>query len=223
MSDITTGATKAKRRKLHYFEVTNGCTISEPNVPQPKVNADVFPDVSNGSIKDVSNLTMEISSCEQLSSHFGKLANQEAERMQDDLDSGFPISAAKKKEMRKLIPELASDPATEAGWRAWIKASKPKQLQDFIDLVDQWLGSPIDWNQMDYVTDTWSDQAIAMQFFESENSDVLEALQIEFVYGASPGSSYCVAELGLDIQTANKVARELKLPYRFKAADLQRN
>ena len=57
------------------------------------------------------------------------------------------------------------------------------------------------------------------KFFESEDSDILDALQIEIIEGDCPGSSYFAAELGLDIETANKVARRLKLNYRFKTGD----
>jgi len=217
MSGIATATPKAKRRKLFYYEIINNRTISVPDVPSPEVNADVFSDVSTGYISSLGGLILEISSCYPLSNHFGHLANDEAGNLQDELDSGRRLSSAQKKAMRDLISKLESDPADETGWKAWINASTPQELPKFKALIDDWLTSPINWNESDYFDNTWSGQGMAKNFFESEDSAICEALQIEIIEGDCPGSSYFAAELGLDIETANKVARRLKLDYRFKA------
>jgi len=217
MSGIATATPKAKRRKLFYYEIINNRTISVPDVPSPEVNADVFSDVSTGYISSLGGLILEISSCYPLSNHFGHLANDEAGNLQDELDSGRRLSSAQKKAMRDLISKLESEPAEDAGWKAWINASTPKDLPKFKRMIDDWLKSPINWHESDYFDDTWSGQDLAKKFFESEDSTICEALQIEIIEGDCPGSSYVAAELGLGIETANKVARRLKLNYRFKA------
>lgn len=204
---------------MSYFEIINGQTISVPGVPEPKVNADVFSGVSTSHIDSFSDLIMEISSCQPLSNYFGQLANNEAENVEYKLDSDETLTAKQKKMLRKLISELESDPADDDGWKAWISASTPQELPKFLALIDDWLTSPLNWNESDYFDDTWSGQDRAKKFFESEDSDILDALQIEIVEGSCPGSSYSAAELGIDIETANKVARRLKLGYRFKAGD----
>ncbi len=219
MSDIASAKPKAKRRKMYYYEIINQRTISVPGVPEPKVNADVFSGVSTSHIDSFSDLIMEISSCYPLSNQFGALANDEAENVEYRLDSDETLTAKQKKMLRKLISELESDPADDAGWKAWINASETEQLPEFIGRIEEWLASPINWNQSDYFDDTWSGQDMAKNFFESEASNVLDALQVEIIEGDCPGSSYFAAELGLDIETANKVAKRLKLDYRFKAGD----
>ncbi len=219
MSNIASAKPKVKRRKMYYYEIINQRTISVPDVPTPEVNADVFAGVSTNSIKDLSRLIMEIGACYPLSNHFGQLANDEAENVEYQLDSDETLTAKQKKMLRKLISELESDPADDDGWKAWISSSTPQELPKFLALIDDWLTSPLNWNESDYFDDTWSGQDRAKKFFESEDSDILDALQIEIVEGSCPGSSYSAAELGLDIETANKVARRLKLDYRFKAGD----
>lgn len=217
MINIVKTVPRTKRRKLFYYEIINSCTISVPDVPAPKINADVFSGVSTEFIRSLADVASEISDCYPLANHFGRLANNEAEELQDQLDNGDSFTNKQKKATRRLIEELESDPADDAGWRAWIRTSDPDTLPTFIALINEWLESSIDWNHSDHFSKGWSGQDMAKNFFESEDREVLDALQIEIIEGDCPGSDYFAAELGLDITEANKIARRLKLDYRFKA------
>lgn len=217
MADTNTGTPKAKRRKMFYYQIINSRTIFVPDIPVPKVNADAFSEVSSEHIDSFAALERAICCCYPLSRHFGKLANDEAENLQQQLDSDPCLTAKQKTAMRELISKLESDPEDEEGWRAWIEAADTQRLPEFAALVDAWLASEIDWDESDYFDDYLDGQEIAKRIFEAEDQDVLDALQIEIIEGECPGSSYFAAELGLDIESANKVARRLKLDYRFKA------
>ena len=113
---------------------------------------------------------------------------------------------------------MRSDPADDDGWRAWLQSATPEQLPDFKALIETWLDEDIDWNFSDWFDSGWSPQDAAMNFFESEDQDVLEALDVVIVEGDHPGSTYYAAELQQDLDAANEVAATLKLGYRFRPA-----
>lgn len=217
MSD--SAASKPKAREIRIYSVNRHRTIFVPDVPVPKVNSEVFSCVSSYGIESFTDLINQISSCTPLSSYFGQLANEKAVSLQDQLEEDLDLTTKQEEAMRALIIELESEPEDETSWRAWISAAKSDRLSEFISHINDWLKSPINWDEWEFFDQTWSGQDVARNFFRSESVEVCDALQIRISEGDHPGSSYCAAELRLDIETANNIAERLKLKYRFKAAD----
>ena len=124
-----------------------------------------------------------------------------------------PVSAAR---LGRRARE-SGQPADDEGWKAWLRSASPEQLDDFKAPIEDWLDQDIDWLYDDWFDRGWSPQDAAKSFFESEDQDVLDALDVVIVEGDHPGSSYYAAELLQDLATANEVAERLNLGYRFRA------
>jgi len=214
----TTKTTNAiSKSPLFFYEVNDQGTITDPTISEPKCNADVFLNLSTRGIETLDELISEIDSCPPLSQHFGNLANTEAEDLVAIAEDDTSLTKKQKKELAHLIEAMQSDPADSEGWTAWLEAAKPAQLPEFKCMVEDWLEEDIDWNQSDYFDAVSSGQGSAKGFFESEDLDVIDALQIEIIEGDHPGSTYYAAEIRLNIDEANRVATKLKLHYRFRS------
>jgi hypothetical protein len=59
-------------------------------------------------------------------------------------------------------------------------------------------------------------QDSAKRFFEHEDLATLNELGVSIVEGEYPGSTYYAAELNGTIETANEIAQQLGLSYRFR-------
>lgn len=202
---------------LRYFEVSEYGTITDPTVPEPSCNRDVFPDVSSEHLKTIEDLIAEVESCYPLARHFADLANSSADEIAAELE-GQSNRSTKKKKGLKLVELMRGDPAYDEGWKAWLHAATPEQLDDFKAPIEHWLDQDIDWQFVDWFDSGWSPQDAAMDFFESEDSDVLDALDVVIIEGEHPGSTYYAAELRQDLDWANEVAASLNLGYRFRRA-----
>ncbi len=73
----------------------------------------------------------------------------------------------------------------------------------------------MNWNATEYWPRDWSGQGAAMQFFESMDDEMLDALGVVIVEGEHPGPSYYAAELRQPMADANAMAEALDLPFRF--------
>lgn len=202
-------------RPLRFFEVNESGTITDPSVPESKYNRDVFQNVSSDHLKTIEDLIAEVESCYPLARHYADLANSHADEFEDELESLSNLSD--KQKGLKLVERMRGDPADDEGWKAWLRSASPEQLDDFKAPIEDWLDQDIDWQYDDWFDRGWSPQDAAKRFFESEDPDVLDALDVVIVEGDHPGSSYYAAELLQDLATANEVAERLNLGYRFRA------
>lgn len=57
---------------------------------------------------------------------------------------------------------------------------------------------------------------LAFRLFWDFDPEILDALEIYVVEGDSPGSTYYAAEMHGDVDEANRIARELEMPWRFR-------
>ena len=204
-------------RPLRYFEVSEYGTVTDPTVPEPSCNRDVFANVSPEPIDTVQDLVFTVENCYPLARHFAELANARADEIAATLEAEGDRSLNKWKGL-KLVELMRCDPADDDGWRAWFQSVTPEQLPDFKAHIQAWLDDDINWNYSDWFDRGWSSQDAAMNFFESEDQDVLEALNVVIVEGDHPGSTYYAAELEQDLDGANEVAEALQLGYRFRLA-----
>lgn len=206
-------------KTLRYFEVSENGTITDPTVPEPRCNRDVFSNVSPQHLDNIDDLVFTVENCYPLARHFAELANSRADEIASTFEAENDRSPKKyPKDRLNLIELMRSDPADDDGWRAWFQLVTPEQLPCFKELIETWLNGSIDWDFSDWFDRGWSPQDAAMYFFESEDQDVLEALDVVIVEGENPGSTYYAAELQQDLDEANGIAAELNLDYRFRMA-----
>lgn len=203
-------------KPLRFFEVSEYGTITDPSVPEATCNRDVFQDVSSDHLKTIEDLIAQVQSCYPLARHYADLANSHADEFEEELESLSNLSH--KKKGLKLVERMRGDPADDEGWKAWLQSASPEQLDDFKAPIEDWLNQDIDWQYADWFDGGWSPQDAAMSFFEGEDQDILDALDVVIVEGDHPGSSYYAAELHQDLAMANEVAERLNLGYRFRAA-----
>ena len=82
--------------------------------------------------------------------------------------------------------------------------------------IEKWFNSAPDWSfEDDYLPHTGTAQGAAMDFFQSMDSDRMDAQGVVIVEGEHPGSSYYAAELRVGIAKANSAAQEAGIAVRF--------
>lgn len=199
-------------RSPYAFLVGEHGTIIEPDVAEPRINADIYGDrIDMGWIDSPESLIAEIEAHAELQSLFCGLAASELEDAQNQLERGRLTSAQRAAAQR--IVEVIENP--DYDWPEWIRIGGAAALPDFLARVDAWLEEPVNWMAVEYWPRDWSGQGVAFRFFESMDTETLDALGIVIVEGDRPGSDYFAAELRQPIAAANRSAEDLALPFRF--------
>ena len=194
-----------------FYEVSEYGTIVDPSVPEPKIRRDVF-DIWPKDIKTTDDLVRAIQDCTPLESYFQQLAQDRKCEIEDQLDSARGI----KRQYLKALSDALDD--YDFGWIDWLKLDGQKSTRKHVNVIEEWLDSPVDWSESDWFSSSYSGQEQAKLFFHYEDQNILEELGIVIVEGCHPGSTYYAAELRNDIAHANMTARKLGLKYRFKTA-----
>lgn len=192
------------------FDVDEYQTITAGVDDEPKVRSDVF-DIEVADIRTPKDLITEVQCCPPLLSHFQDLARERLADLQWELDEG-DLTRARRKALQGLVKALADE---DDGWQAWIAA---EPLHEHVQVIQSWLADPIEWHDMEHFPRDWGPQGRALAFFESLPFATQQALGVEIIEGDHPGSTYFAAELRQDIESANREAANLGLPFRFRAA-----
>jgi hypothetical protein len=203
------------------FEVSEYGTIVEPDVPMPRVRADVF-DVWDRQPRDPEHLIGEVEAVVPLVSAFQGLAAGELDDLEYELsmlddsdeDDGADLLRAEQGRLERLIAEIAD---AEDGWKALVRRDGKAGIDQYWDFIDAWLEEPIDWGESDWFPRTWHGQGKALAFFQGVDGDTLDEIGVVIVEGDCPGSSYFAAELRQELANANAAAQRLGLPFRFRA------
>lgn len=199
-----------------YFEVSEWGTIVEPGIQEPKTWADLY-SLSAVRPRDTERLVGAVQGVYPLQSELQRHAEERREELALELDAVAGDSSRRVK-LEQLIEDV-DDP--EWGWAAWIRQQGTDGIEAVWELVQQWLSQPVDWAQSDYFPADWHGTGRAYQFFRGMESELLEALGVEIVEGACPGSDYFAAELHLPIEEANAHAAERGLPFRFRPEEVR--
>ena len=204
---------KIPKKESNYpcYEVNEYGTIVDPSVPEPKIRRDVF-DFWPKDIKTTDDLIRAIQDCTPLESYFQQLAQDRKCEIEDQLDSARGV----KRQYLKALSNALDD--YDFGWIDWLKLDGQKSIRKHVNVIEEWLDSPVDWSESDWFSSSYSGQEQAKLFFHYEDKNVLEELGIVIVEGCHPGSTYYAAELRNDVANANMTARKLGLKYRFKTA-----
>jgi hypothetical protein len=100
-------------------------------------------------------------------------------------------------------------------WEAWLKTADDDTIDRLVDRVNDWINDTPD--EHDYeIADLrgYSGRGDALRYFRDE-FEYGDDFDIVVVEGDCPGSSYFAAELRMDLDEANALARELDIPIRF--------
>ena len=193
---------------LTIYEVSEFYTITDPNIKLPEIRSDVF-NIWIEDIKSIDKLVSAIEDCSPLETHFQELGQSRKGEIEDEIEC---TSGAKKKRLKALAQALDD---YDYGWKHWLQLEGIKSLPAHIKTIVDWLSSPVDMCESDWFPNDWSGQGYAKSFFESLDADVRDALGVEIVEGCHPGSSYYAAELRNSVEDANRVARKLRLDFKF--------
>lgn len=199
-----------------FFEVNDYGTLVDADIAEPQVWADVFDSTFSDSTS-VKDLIREIERCPPLSSYINRALDDEIENLEADLDDDAAAQSKEQKALLKKIEALKEfrDEYDEP-WLDWIELEGESGIAKFNDLIDDWLGEPVDWMQSEFFPARSGPQGAALGFFQDQPYELLDALGVVVIEGEHPGSSYYAAELRNEIDEANQAAEKLGLPFRFK-------
>jgi len=100
-------------------------------------------------------------------------------------------------------------------WQAWLTEADDDTIDQLIDRVNDWINDIP--NELDYERANlmgYTGRGNALRYFR-DDFEYCDDFNIVVVEGDCPGSSYFAAELRMDLDEANSLARELDIPIRF--------
>jgi len=199
-----------------YFEVNEFDTIVDPSIDEPKFRHQVFDaDLSDRCTPE--SLVSDIEDCWPLTSRFQELALTELEEARSSLEDDDSLSFFERRRLKRLVKSLDDE---DDGWTAWVMLEGAPGLPKFKQVVEDWLASPIEYNDYEWFPRYSGAQGSAMGFFESLPFETLDALGVVIIEGDHPGSTYYAAELRQPLDAANAAAEELELPFRFQSSSV---
>jgi len=200
--DLAVEAKFYMRAKMYdFYEVNEYGTITDPQGKYPEIKAEVF-SVDTRLINNKKDLINEIECCHPLTWYFNELARYKIEDLvaQDE-------ESQQAQEMKSLVDR-------EDTWKHLLEIEF--NLEAYKELIDQWLDSPINWDESEYFTcNDITPQGMAKSFFDALDVDVADDLGVVIVEGDHPGSTYFAAELRKGVDHANYRAESLGLDFRF--------
>lgn len=202
-----------------FYSVTAEGMIIVPDIPEPKIRADVFEQVDPRDIHVRRDLISLIKACPPLAQRFRRLSIAYLDAHSESTSFVDKVLAQRglRSGAQQLIQgALRRDP--EDGWQQWIDFSGDAALEGFLQCVRDWLDEDIDWNESEYFDVIWNGQAAALAYFDELPYAILKALGVQITDGDTPGSSYRAAELVKGLDEANQIAEILELELRFEGA-----
>ncbi len=213
----------AAPQNLTWFEVAAGGVISMPGIAQPKARYQVFEQIDPSAVHSSEELIDLVAACEPLLERFREhgqrlVRHHDQARVPSEtlVDRLLRPAAQGHAAQRLIMRALREDP--QEGWRDWIELRGDAGLQEFQELIREWLAEPIDWDEIEHFDTFWNGQAAALAHFDDLPGASLRALGIRIVDGEHPGSTFCAAVLRGCVEAANSAAEQLGLDCRFRGA-----
>lgn len=197
--------------KLFFFTVDKYGTISEADFKKPKINRDIFDNISIQRLTTPENIIDEIEYYDALVERFRWLARDERKSLLRRIEQQESRDNRELRRMKLVAKKLEDE---DDGWKEWIEIEGNEGAPRFGKLIVDWLAAPIEWQED--MPDNADAQGSAKRFFEREESATLEKLGVSIVEGEGPGSTYYAAELNRKVEEANEIAMKLGLSYRFR-------
>ncbi len=113
------------------------------------------------------------------------------------------------------LEQSEDDESIGPDWQSWVAGADDDTLAELIDRANDWVYGQADGSDWEFADlNGYSDRGAALAFFRG-NFEFNDTFNIEIVEGCHPGSTYYAAELRMDVDEANELARELDIPIRF--------
>jgi hypothetical protein len=101
-------------------------------------------------------------------------------------------------------------------WKSWLAHASDEAVEDLVDLANSWLDDPADESDWELANlRGYTEQGAALTYFR-DSFAFNDLFNIVIVEGDHPGSTYCAAELHMDVAEANALAIDEGLPIRFE-------
>jgi hypothetical protein len=198
-------------KKLFFFDVDESGTITEPDFKEPKINSEIFNNISVDRLTTPEIIIDEVECYDALVEHFRWLARDEQEKLIHRMELQGYRDDQEHQRMRRLAEELEDE---DEGWKKWINTEGDEGTLRFRKVIVDWLAAPIKWTED--MPDNATAQDSAKRFFEHEDLATLDELGVSIVEGESPGSTYYAAKLGKTVEEVNEIAQKRGLSYRFR-------
>lgn len=201
------------------FEVFGSRTLVMADFKEPETRAQCYDSVSDRWSDSPTHLVDAMEECTPLAWPLYSIYSEVRDEIQSTLDqivASADLSQERTAALTARINAMPEEP--EEGAKAWLLSLTNSEFATrVVPEIRRWFNSPPDrrWED-DYLPQNSTAQGAALEFFESLDSETLDMLAVELVYGDRPGSTYYAAELTTDAETANKAAAAAGIPVRFK-------
>jgi hypothetical protein len=173
-------------KNLYFFEVDEYGTISEPDFDEPKINSDIFDNISIDKLTTPAKIISELEFYGALVDHFRGLAQDEHEELIRRIELKDYRDDKKLEQMKRLAEALEDE---DDGWEEWIKIEGSEGVPRIRKMVVDWLAAPIEWGED--MPDNASSQGSAKRFFENEDGATLDKLGVSIVEGENRQHLLC--------------------------------
>lgn len=200
------------------FEVDSGGTLSMLGHYQPETRAEFYEDVAGYWSGSPQALADAMDECQPLAWAVHSVYSEFRDELSSDVQEAQKAGTGHKKRLAALQARLRTMPEEpEDGVEAWLLALTTREFEEWVSPeIEKWFESPPDWAfEDDYLPESGTAQGAALAFFRTIEGDSLDLLGVQIVEGDRPGSSYFAAELVQEINIANSVAIEHRIPVRF--------
>ena len=201
------------------FEVDSSGTLTMANFWEPKIRSEFYESVSDSWSESPAHLADAMEECEPLAWAVHTIYTDVRDGIQSDFDGISRSTGVFKKRAAALKARLKAMPEEpEEGAEGWLLALSSREFEEYvISEIEEWFDSPPNWTwEGDHLPSDGTAQGAALRYFQNMDGDALNVIGVSIVEGEHPGSTYCAAELIIDVVEANKAAEDSGIPIRFR-------
>lgn len=203
---------------IEYFEVSDSGTIKIRDFSPPEERQEVY-GVYFDDVKTKSGLFDAIETCPPLLSAIHEIYLHHRDELENDLLAAREMGTlAPGSFIEKLEAKLLKMPDEPWGnAKKWaVQLSNDQFNRHVLEPLRPWFTEePDSVGEEDYIPNSATAWGCAIDYFEMEDSEDLDAVGVYIVEGECPGSTYYAAELQKDVETANAIAKQRELSFRF--------
>lgn len=203
--------------ELTFFDVDGSGTLSLVNYSRPVKRYDYYESVNDWWAESPDSSLEAMRQCQPLSWAIYEIYSEQRESLVDEISELEADDATPDSVISVLHEKLKAMPENpDEGVPAWLENMGTKEFKKrIVPEIQNWFDSAPDWlNESEYLS-AFSAVSAAFDFFQYLENDVLEKVGIVIVEGEHPGSSYYAAELTIECDEANQIAKGLGLSFRF--------
>jgi hypothetical protein len=219
-----------KKPTVWLFEVDAHGTVYSSNFQAPSKRREFYDNISNSWSDSPDELLYAMQNdCEPLAWAVHNIYTNERDtlieridKLQNEYDTAVESkSTANNKNLKKAlgIARLALEgwpEEPEEGVGNWLETlSKKAFIEKVVPFIKQWFEEEPDAYESDWLPDHHSAQGLAKWYFETLDDDIIDFLGIVFVEGECYGNGFQAAQLTMDVDQTNQIAKERSLDIHF--------